>query len=122
MFRAIALRRWGWPIASKCSRTIFHAASTASDPPEVKKARFRSPGMSSASRSARWIDGGGAGAPLGFKAAGRGLGEPRGQLDRRRVRGAPVGVEGERLELPGDRRGHLLAVGVADLSAEQARK
>ena len=55
MSLAIALRRRGCPRARKCSRAIFHADSTDSDPPEVKKARFRSPGMIEASLSASSI-------------------------------------------------------------------
>ena len=35
----------------------FQAVSTASDPPVVKNTRFRSPGVSAASRSANWMAG-----------------------------------------------------------------
>ena len=58
MWRAIALVRCGWPIATKCSRAIFHAASTDSEPPLVKKTWLRWPGMRSASASASSIAGG----------------------------------------------------------------
>ena len=44
--------RPGWPIARKYARASFQADSTASDPPVVKKTRFRSPGASAASRAA----------------------------------------------------------------------
>ncbi len=39
---------WYW-------RAIFHADSTASEPPEVKKTRLRSPGASAAMREASSI-------------------------------------------------------------------
>ena len=42
------LSLWYW-------RAIFHADSTASEPPEVKKTRLRSPGASSAMRVASSI-------------------------------------------------------------------
>ena len=40
-------------MARKYWRASFHADSTASDPPEVKKMRLRSPGARSAKRAAR---------------------------------------------------------------------
>ena len=54
--------------------------------------------------------------------AGRALGQRGGELDRRRVRGRPVGVERQRRELRARDRGHLLAERVADLAAEQRRQ
>jgi len=54
--------------------------------------------------------------------AGRALGQRRGELDRRRMRGRPVGVERERRQLRGSDRRHLLAERVADLAAEQRRQ
>jgi hypothetical protein len=42
----------GLPVCLKYDRASFHADSTASDPPVVKKTRLRSPGVTDASRSA----------------------------------------------------------------------
>ena len=44
MERLMTLVRCGWPFMRKYWRASFHADSTASDPPEVKKTRLRSPG------------------------------------------------------------------------------
>ena len=55
-------------------------------------------------------------------AVGRQPGEPVGELERRRMRRAPDRAEGELLQLLGRDGAHLLAVGVADLRAEQARE
>ena len=52
MSRLITLYRPGWPVSLKYCLASFHADSTASEPPVVKNTRFRSPGASSASRSA----------------------------------------------------------------------
>ena len=52
MYRLITLVRSGCPIMPKYCRANFHADSTASEPPEVKKTRLRSPGASAATRSA----------------------------------------------------------------------
>ena len=52
MFRLITLVRSGCPIIPKYWRATFQADSTASEPPEVKKTRLRSPGVSAATRSA----------------------------------------------------------------------
>ena len=46
--RAISLVRFGWPVSLWYWRTSLNADSTASEPPDVKKTRFRSPGASSA--------------------------------------------------------------------------
>jgi hypothetical protein len=43
------------PVILKYCLASFHAVSTASPPPVVKKTRFRSPGAREASRSASWI-------------------------------------------------------------------
>ena len=54
--RAIAFQRRS-PRAAWYWRASFHADSTASEPPETKKTRFRSPGASeatSAASSTRW--------------------------------------------------------------------
>ena len=53
MWRAIAFSRFGWPLARWYWRTIFQAASTDSEPPEVKKMRSIPGGARSARRSAR---------------------------------------------------------------------
>ena len=45
MSRLITLYRWGWPMSLKYWRASFHADSTASDPPVVKKIRLWSPGV-----------------------------------------------------------------------------
>ena len=45
-------------MARKYWRASFQADSTASDPPLVKKMRFRSPGASSARRAANSMAGG----------------------------------------------------------------
>ena len=58
MSRAIALVRCGWPIARKCSRASFHAASTDSEPPLVKKTRSMPGGATLASLAASSIDAG----------------------------------------------------------------
>jgi hypothetical protein len=55
MSRAIALVRCGCPIARKYSRASFHAASTASLPPLVKKTRSIPPGATDASFAASSI-------------------------------------------------------------------
>ena len=52
MFRLMTFSRSGWPVTRKYWRASFHADSTASDPPVVKKIRLQSPGVSSARRSA----------------------------------------------------------------------
>ena len=52
MSRLSTLYRPGWPIVLKYCLASFQADSTASEPLVVKKARFRSPGASAASRSA----------------------------------------------------------------------
>ena len=74
-------------------RASFSADSTASEPPEVKKTRFRSPGASEAIRV--------------------------GELDRARMGVAPERVEVELLDLA---RGGLAELGaaVAGVDAEQA--
>ena len=54
--------------------------------------------------------------------AGRALGDRLREVDRRRVRGRPVGVERERGQLLRRRGRHLLAERVADLGAEQRRE
>ena len=48
----MALVRCGWPMTLKYWRASFHADSTASLPPPVKKTLFMSPGASSDRRSA----------------------------------------------------------------------
>jgi hypothetical protein len=63
------LVRCGSPRARKCWRTIFHAASTASEPPLVKNTRLSSPGARSASASASSIAGGWAVAQFVLKAS-----------------------------------------------------
>ena len=52
MLRLMTLVLAGRPVSLKYCRAIFHALSTASPPPVVKKTRSRSPGARSASRSA----------------------------------------------------------------------
>ena len=54
--------------------------------------------------------------------AGHELGEPLGELDGGGVRSTPDGRERELLQLRGGDAGELLAVGVADLGAEEARQ
>ena len=53
--RAITLRRSGSPFCTKCCRAIFHADSTDSEPPHVKKACVMSPGARAASAAASSI-------------------------------------------------------------------
>jgi hypothetical protein len=53
--RAMILVRSGSPFSLWNWRASFHADSTASDPPEVKNTRLRSPGASPAMRSASSI-------------------------------------------------------------------
>ena len=55
MFRLTTFVLDGWPVNRKYCRASFHADSTASDPPVVKKTRLRSPGVRLAIRSARSI-------------------------------------------------------------------
>lgn len=55
MLRLITLCLPGLPVALKYARASFHALSTASPPPVVKKTRSRSPGVCEASRSASAI-------------------------------------------------------------------
>ena len=53
--RLITLCFAGLPCSLKYCFATFHAVSTASPPPVVKKTRLRSPGVRSARRSASWI-------------------------------------------------------------------
>ncbi len=55
MCRDSALCLPGLPTFLKYERASFHAVSTASDPPVVKKTLFRSPGVNEVSRSASSI-------------------------------------------------------------------
>ena len=93
--REIAFQRrsprapWYW-------RASFQADSTASEPPETKKTRLRSPGAS--------------------------VCELGGELDRARVRVRPVGVERQLLHLLVRGSADLVAVRVAELNREQARE
>ena len=82
---------FGWPVSLWYWRTSLIADSTDSPPPEVKKTRFRSPGAS---------------------------GDPRGELDRARVRVGPGREEAELLGLVGAGLGDVVAA-VADVHAEQ---
>jgi hypothetical protein len=50
--------RCGCPVSLWYARASFHAVSTASEPPEVKNTRLRSPGASSAIRVASSMAGG----------------------------------------------------------------
>ena len=91
--RAIAFQRrspravWYW-------RASFQAASTASEPPDTKNTRLRSPGRER-----------------------RDLG---GELDRARVGERPVDRERQLAHLRRGRLAHLLAEAVADVHAEEA--
>src|SRR5882757_5647275 len=58
MDREITLYLPGLPVSLKNCLASFHALSTASPPPVVKKTRFRSPGAYPATRSASSIAGG----------------------------------------------------------------
>ena len=89
------LRLRGLPVSLWYWRDSFQADSTASEPPEVKNTRLRSPGAS--------------------------VRDALGQLDRRRVRVAPVRVEAELLRLRRRGLAHLGAP-VAGVHAEERRE
>ena len=93
MCREIALFLIGLPMRLKYDRASFQALSTASEPPVVKKTRFRSPG--------------------------REVGQPVGQLDRLRVGVGPEREVGQLGGLLGGGVGELVPA-VSGLHHEQA--